>query len=193
MPIGLVLADLALGLGLLALARDTRQRSLLVAGCIVLAGPAIGVARDGLRAVVIAGPVTGSLALLASVVAFICWATVLGLPRPLARVLGIGLRSRVLAFSNRVLALEASFVEDSRTAQIEPDRRDSSLASAAEHVATMWALQPPDPAWGVLRDDLADACQARIELIRDEAPLEDFEASAQAVEIGPCTVACDDR
>ncbi len=46
MPIGVVLADLAVGLGFLAWGRDS---------------------------------------LLASVVAFICWATVLGLPRPLAR------------------------------------------------------------------------------------------------------------
>ncbi|HYC06390.1 MAG TPA: hypothetical protein VEG29_00565 [Candidatus Binatia bacterium] len=176
MPIGLLLADAAAASGLIALARETRQRWLLVLGLLGAATTMIVVARDGLLPVVFAGPVGTTLALTISVVAFVCWATVLGLPRPVARVLGIGLKSRALTFDDRLRAEERSLRAAIDAALADLDHLDESLGQAEARTDRIQALRPPDVAWAVLRDDIVDGWLRWIELTRDHAPQLHLEA-----------------
>jgi len=170
MPIGLLLADAAVASGLIALARETRQRRLLVLGILGAATTVIVVARDGLLPVVFAGPVGTTLALTVSVMAFVCWATVLGLPRPVARALGIGMTSRALRFHNRLLAEERKLRSAIDSAFADLDHRDESLGEAEALTLRIQALRPPDIAWAVLRDDLVDGWLRWMERARKEPP-----------------------
>lgn len=172
MPIGLLLAMLVLASALIVTGRSSGSRFFLGIGLAILVVQAVTLGRDGLRWILFAGPVTGTLALLALVAGSLFWADLLGLPRPLANRSGIGLRNPAWRFHARLNRLRADFVTSIRLAQGNPERRDEALANAQDQVRKERRLQAPNQAWGQLRDDIADDDEAWIDLIRGNAPSE---------------------
>lgn len=169
-----------LATGFLATGRSDGERFSLSAGLVVLGVAAFVLVRDGLRGVVIAGPITGSTALAAFLIGLLYWAQVLGLPRPLALLLAIGLKSRALAFNNRLLDHRRRIADGVRVAQQDPPRRTDALDKASVQVRRVRALRAPDSAWRLLRDDIADDDEAWINLLRNGAPSEHLAEQARA-------------
>ena len=156
-----------LATGLLATGRSYREQFWLIAGFFVLGIAGLVLVQNGLRGVVIAGPITGSVALAASLIGSLSWAEVLGLPRRIALLLGIGLKSRALVFNNRLLDHRRRVADAIRLAQKDPPRRTDALDEMTVHVRGVRDLHAPDSAWSVLRDDIADDEEAWIALLRD--------------------------
>lgn len=159
-----------MAVGFIATGRSRRDRFWLVMGLLILGITAFALIRDGLDGAVIAGPVSGSFALAALLLGFLAWAQLLGLPRRLAWLLGIGLKSRALVFDNRLLALSGTFRETIHLAQEDSDRRPGALAKAEEQVRRMRAAHPPDAAWALLRDDMVADFERWIDLLRNDVP-----------------------
>lgn len=182
MPIGEAVALVLLATGFLATGRSYRERFWLIAGFFVLGVAAFVLVRDGLRSVVIAGPITGSTALAALVIGSLSWAQVLGLPRRIALPLGIGLKSRALVFNNRLVDHRRRFVDAVRVAQEDQPRRTDALDKAIVQVRGIRALRAPDAAWTLLRNDIADDEEVWITLLRDGGPSEQLAEQARGSE-----------
>lgn len=138
----------------------------------VLGLVAFELVRVGLRGVIFAGPISASLTFASLLMGSLFWAQVVGLPRWLALLTGVGLTSRALAFSNRLIEHRASLADAIRIAQEDPRRRTDALKLARRQVRRVRALRPPDAAWALLRDDIADDEDAWIDLPRDDVPSE---------------------
>jgi len=91
MPLGQALAMAFMGSAFLATWRSSRDRTWLGVGIVVLAGTAIVIARDGLRVVVLGGPISGSFIVASLLMGSLLWADRLGLPPRLALLTGVGL------------------------------------------------------------------------------------------------------
>jgi hypothetical protein len=163
---------LVMGTAFLATGYADRDRFWLILGAAVLGFTAFALGRDGVRWILVPGPVTGSFALLALLLGSFFWAELVGLPRPIAYLSGIGLKNRPLTFNNRLYTTRLSFVQAINMAQEEPARRTEALTTAAAQVKRERTLKPPDRTWEQLRDDIADDDEAWIELIRTDAPTE---------------------
>jgi hypothetical protein len=172
MSIGVLVAMLVLGTGFVANGYAGRDRFWLIFGVVFLAFTGLMLGRDGLRSTLIAGPITGSLALVELLVGSYFWAELIGLPRPIAYLSGIGLVNHPLTFNNRLYRIRIPLVEAIRVAQVEPERRAEAFRTIATQVKLERELRPPDGVWGQLRDDIADDDEAWIELIRTDALLE---------------------
>jgi hypothetical protein len=160
MPIGEAVAVTVLALGMITSQRLRFNPLWSCVGWGVLGGLALALVLRGLRWVIIAGPITGSFTLGALLLGSLAWAEVLGLPRDAARLLGIGLMSRALVFSNHLGDLMKRFGDAISRAQEGPDRRASAMATAEVQLRRMEALRPPDPAWGQIRDKLVSRRRA---------------------------------
>ena len=156
------------------------DRSWLLPGLLGLGGVAFVVVRDGLRGVFIAGPITGSVTLTAFLIGSLYWAQVLGLPRPIAIRLGIGLLSRALVFNNRLIDHRRRVADAIRLAQTDPPRRAAALAEMTVHIRRVRDLRAPDSAWSLLRDDIADDEEGWIQALRDAEPSERLAEQARA-------------
>lgn len=172
MPIGLLVAMIVMATSFLANGRAARDRFWTILGVIVLVTAALSISRDGLRPIIIAGPITGAFALFQCLLGLWFWAEFSGLPRPFALRLGIGLKNPALAFDIRLHALRSRFADAIRLAQADPDRQTDALIEAETLVRLERALRAPDLAWSQLRDDIADDDSAWIDLIRNDAPSE---------------------
>jgi hypothetical protein len=172
MAIGQLVAMVVMGTAFLANGYAGRDRFWFILGSAILGFTAFMLGRDGLRWILFAGPITGSFALLALLLGSLFWAELVGLPRPIAYLSGIGLKNRPLTFNNRLYTTRLAFVEAIRVAQEELVRRSEALATAEAQVKRERTLKPPDRTWGQLRDDIADDDEAWIELIRSDAPTE---------------------
>jgi hypothetical protein len=181
-PIGEVVAVVYLATAYLAIGRSYRERFWLAAGLFVLGVAAFLIVRDGLRWIVIAGPITGSVALAALLIGSLSWAQVLGLPRPLAIRLGVGLKSRALMFNNRLLDHRRRSADAVRIAQQDPSRRAVALDEARVQLGRLRALRTPDSEWRGLRNDIADDDETWINLLRAGEPAEHLAAQARAFE-----------
>lgn len=170
MPIGTAVATTFMALGFLATWRSDRDRFWLVIGLGVLGSTAFALVRYGLHGVIIEGPISGSMALASLLLGSLSWAQLLGLPRRLACLLGIGLKSRALVFDNRLLDLGRPFDTAIRLAQEDHEHRPQALILAQGQVRRMRALRPPDTAWALLRDEIADDHQEWIDLLRKDVP-----------------------
>ena len=164
--------------------RASRDAFWLVTGLGIIGTTVFALIRYGNHGLIFGGPIGVSTALMGVMLGCLLWAQLVSLPRPLARLLGIGLRSRAIAFSNRLIAVRKPFTEALRLADEDPDRRLEALARADEQVRRMRALRAPDAAWAFLRDDLANDSAARVALLRAGAPperLEDHDRAAAPV------------
>lgn len=166
MSVGELVAAMFMASACLATWRYYRDRFWLVVGLGVLVADAVALTRFGLRIVVISGPISISIVLASTLIGLMLWAQVLGLPRGLALMLGIGLTSRPLRFDARLIAVRKPFVEAIALAQTDPDRRAEAFAIAESQIRRERALRPPDPTWAALRDDIADDDAAWVELLR---------------------------
>jgi hypothetical protein len=91
MPLGQALAMAFMGLAFLATWRSSPDRTWLGVGFVVLAGTMIAAVRDGIREVVLGGPISGSFIVASLLIGSLLWANVLGLPSRLALLTGVGL------------------------------------------------------------------------------------------------------
>jgi hypothetical protein len=172
MSIGVLVAMLVLGTGFLANGYAGRDRFWLILGVAVLAFMGLMLGRDGLRWILFPGPVTGSFALAQLLLGSFFWAELVGLPRRIAYLSGIGLMNRPLTFNNRLYTIRIPLVEAIRVAQVEPERAAEAFRTIAAQVKLERDLKPPDHVWAQLRDDIADDDEAWIELIQTDALLE---------------------
>lgn len=172
MTVGEVAAMVFLASALIAMWRSYRDSFWLVGGIGVIVAGAVTLARYELLATVIAGPISGSIVLGATVLGLLLWAQVLGLPRGLALTLGVGLTSRPLRFDRRLVAVRKPFVEAIALAQTDPDRRSEALANAERQIRRVRGLRPPDGAWAALRDNIADDDAGWVDLLQGGAPTE---------------------
>ncbi len=172
MTIGEVAATVFLASGLFAWWRIYHATFWLVAGLGALTADLVTLYRYGLFPVVIAGPISASVMLGATLLGLLLWAQVLGLPRGLALTLGIGLTSRPLRFHNRLVEIQKPLAEAVVRAQRDPDRRAAALAIADHQIERLRSLRPPDGAWAALRDDIADHDATGVALLRAGASAE---------------------
>jgi hypothetical protein len=172
MPIGEVAAITFMAVGFIATWRARRGSIWLEVGLCVLAIGAIAIIRDGIRVEIIAGPITGSLALAAFLLGTLAWAQALGLPRRLACLLGIGLKSRALVFDHRLVDLRNTLADAINLARQDPDRRDAAISKAEAGVRRLRSLHPPDSDWGYIRDDMVDDYEGWIDLVRKDVSAE---------------------
>jgi hypothetical protein len=91
MPLGQALAMAFMGSAFLATWRSSRDRTWLAVGTFVLASTMIAAVRDGLRAVVLEGPISGAFIVASLLIGSLLWANLLGLPPRLALLTGVGL------------------------------------------------------------------------------------------------------
>jgi hypothetical protein len=171
-PIGEAVAMAFMAGAFLASGRAYRDRFWPILGFGVLGLVAFEFVRVGLRGVLIAGPISGSLMFASLLIGSLFWAQLVGLPRWLALRTGVGLTSRALAFNNRLIEHRASLADAIRVVQEDPRRRPDALKLASELVRRVRALRPPDAAWAQLRDDIADEEDAWLNLLRDDVPSE---------------------
>jgi hypothetical protein len=180
MAIGPLVAGLLAAAGCVALWQRKRDAFSLATGLFMFGLIAYVVARDGIEPSAIAGPVGGAVTLTAAAMAFLMWTEVLGLPRGLALLLGIGLVSRALVFSNRlreeVEALRVLFQQPSH-----PERRAAVADQAQRHVLRLRSARAPDRAWARLRDEIADSYQVFVDLVRADAPVDEFAEPSTAL------------
>jgi hypothetical protein len=167
--IGVLVAMLIMGTGFLATGYAGRDRFWLILGVAFLGFTTLMLGRDGIRWILVPGPITGSFALLQLLLGSFFWAELVGLPRPIAYLTGIGLTNRPLTFNNQLYTIRLPLVEAIRVAQLEPERRAEAFRTIATQVKLERGLRPPDGVWGQLRDDIADDDEAWIELIRTDA------------------------
>ncbi len=104
--------------------------------------------------------------LVMTLVGLLLWAQVLGLPRWLALILGIGLTSRPLRFSNRLSDLRKPI---KALSVADPAHLSGAIKNAEAQIRRVRALRAPDPAWAAVRDDLADCDSRWIDLVRADA------------------------
>lgn len=180
-PVGEVIALTFFASSLLATGRSSRDWFWSIAGLGLLGAVILMAVSDGIRPVLAAGPITASTATGALLAGSLFWAKRLGLPRPVARHLGIGLTSRALRFDRRVSELRRPIAEAIRVAQEEPTGRGAVLPSARAHVRWVRAVTAPDADWGALRDDIADGDEASIDLLSSDASDERLAAHVTSV------------
>lgn len=166
MAVGELVALVFAASGCIATWRDQKDRSWLVAGIVVLAAGAVDVAVLGLQLDAIPDPVIGTTVLVMTLVGLLLWAQVLGLPRWLALILGIGLTSRPLRFSNRLSDLRKPI---KALSVADPAHLSGAIKNAEAQIRRVRALRAPDPAWAAVRDDLADCDSRWIDLVRADA------------------------
>ena len=118
-----------------------------------------------------AGSISASSSLADAALGALAWAQVLGLPRPLACALGIGLTRRPLRFDNRLIDLNRPFGAALRRAQEDPADRAAALRAARTQVDRMARLRAPDAAWGQLRDEVVAEYRGWIGLLEGDAPV----------------------
>jgi hypothetical protein len=179
-PIGTALAMAFLGVALVAWGRSAGSRFIVGTGLAMFAAIVVVLVRDGVRMVVVGGPVNASLAIGSILVGSLALAQVVSLPRGPARILGLGMRSRTLVFDNRLIALREQYFEALRLADSDPAGRAHALLDAEEQTRRIRALRPPDPTWALLRNDMADDFDRWIDLRRTDAPPERLSESIQA-------------
>jgi hypothetical protein len=179
-PIGTALAMAFLGLSLVAWGRSSRSRSILGCGLAELVIVAVLIVRDGVRVALVSGPVNTSLAIGSVLFGSLAVAQFVSLPRGLARVLGVGMRSRTLVFDNRVIAIRAQYFEALRRADSDPASRALALLDAEKQTRRIRALRPPDPTWALLRNDMADDFNRWIDLRRSDVSPERLSDSIEA-------------
>lgn len=182
MSVGEVVAGLFMVSALLATGRYYRDRFWLVVALGGAVAEAVAIGRFGLRPVVFTGPVSGSLLLASALLGLLLWAQVLGLPRRLALLLGIGLTSRPLRFHNRLITARQRFAEAIVLAQTDPGRRVEVIAIVEAQIRSERSLRPPDTDWASLRDDLAGDDAAWVDLMRAGVPAERIADRAAAYE-----------
>jgi hypothetical protein len=168
--------------GFLACGSVRRGWFWLALGGMFLAFVAVQFVRFGLQGGMVAGPVSGARTLAAVLVGSLAWLEALGRPRRLAIFLGLGLRSRALVFSNRLIAVWRPFSEAVNGFQVDPNRRAEALAVYVRQARELRGLRPPDPEWAHLRDDLADDVDATASLIRVDASADRFEDGRRALQ-----------
>ncbi len=179
-----MLAVLFVASGWIVLGRSPFDRFWLWPGLLALLVLGVVLVRDGLWPAVIAGPISGTSSLAGVALGALAWAQVLGLPRPLACALGIGLTSRPLRFSNHLVDLNKPFGEALQRAQEDTEDRAAALRAARTQVVRMARLRAPDAAWGQLRDDVLAEYRGWIELLEAAAPVErqvEAEAASERV------------
>lgn len=169
-----------LGVAFIATGRSTRSRFFLVAGLALVGVVAFVLVRDGPRWVAISGPISGSVALASVLLGLLTWAQIVSLPRGVARVLGVGMRSRALVFDNRLIEFRGQFYAAWRLAESDPDRRAEALTDAEAHVHRMRALRPPDAKWAMVRNDMADDFERWVGLMRTDLPPDRLADSVEA-------------
>jgi hypothetical protein len=183
LPIGVVAALTYLAMGFVAVWRSERHWrrdwSWLALPIVLGAGIALAVVRDGIRPVVITGPLGAAVVVTALLIGSLAWAQALGLPRPLALLLGIGLTSRRLAFSNHLRAIVNELAASNNQAIDDPSRRPAAVMIGEKRIAELRSIRPPDTDWGLLRDELADAYQGTIDFLRADVPRERFAEHAE--------------
>lgn len=173
------IAVIFMAAGFLACGSVRRDWLWLALGGMFLVFVAVQFVRFGLQGGMVAGPVSGARILAAVLVGCLAWLEALGRPRRLAIFLGLGLRSRALVFSNRLIAVWRPF---SNGFQADPNRRAEALAVSERQARELRGLRPPDPEWAHLRDDLADDVEATASLIRVDASAARFEDGRRALE-----------
>jgi hypothetical protein len=174
---GQVVATLFLGAAFLAMSISGRGHTWFVLGLGLAVTTLFVVTRDGLEmARIVAGPISGSLALGGLLLGSFLWAEVVGLPRSLARRLGIGVRIRLLPFDKRLTELRHRSVEATDRAGERPSQRAEALAEAEAQLDRVRDLRAPDAEWAKLRDDLLDADEAWIALVRANVPADEVSA-----------------
>jgi hypothetical protein len=168
--------------GFLACGWLRRDRFLLAIGGVFLAVVAVEFFRFGPQGGVIAGPISATRTLSAVLVGSLAWLEALGRPRRLAIFLGVGLRSRVLVFDDRLIAIWRPFSEAVNGFQVDANRRAEALAMSESQAREFRGLRPPDPEWAHLRDDLADTAESSASLLRVDASPDRFEDDRRAFE-----------
>ena len=180
--IGQEIAVTFMAAGFLACWWVRRESIWLVGGAVFLAVVAVEFVRFGPQGGVVAGPVSGARTLGAVLVGSLAWLEALGRPRRLSIFLGIGLRSRALVFSNRLIAIWGPFSEAVNAFQVDATRRAEALDVSENQAREFRGLRPPDPAWAHLRNDLADHVESSASLLRLDASLDKFDDRRQAFE-----------
>lgn len=148
-----------------------------------LAVTVVVVVRDGLGRELIAGPISGTTAFGAGVLGTYTWGQVLGLPRSIALLLGVGLMSRPLSFSNRLSELSDAYRASLQRAQEDPPSWERQFRAALRTTDAMAHLRAPDKAWASLRDGLVAQYRRWIELVEimDTVGLESVSAELAAI------------
>lgn len=168
-----------LGLALIATGRSTRDRFFVAAGIPIVAVVAFVLVRDGPRWALISGPISGGMALAAILLGLLAWVEMVGLPRGIARRLGVGMRSRALVFDNRLIELRERYHAALRLAESDPVHRAEALISAGGQVRRIRGLRAPDVKWAMVRNDMADDFEHWLGLMQTDAPPERLADSVQ--------------
>jgi hypothetical protein len=180
MPIGDIAASLFLSGGLVAMWRSRRDSFWLVTGLFVLGITVVVAVRDGLHLVFLSGQTSAAETIAALLLGSLFWSEALGLPRSLATVLGIGLRSRALTFDGRLLDDRQALVAAVERAQVDGTGRHAALLEGSAEVHRMRHLRPPDRPWALLRDDIADDFEAWFDLLAADASPDRLSDHAEA-------------
>ena len=181
MSVGELVAVVFMASGCVAAWRNPwDDRSWLVAGLGVFVAAGVELVYLGILPVALTGPASGSIVLASVLLGVLLWAKVLGLPRSLALLIGIGLTSRPLRFGNRLIALRERFSEAIGNAQTDPDRKVDWIEIAEAQIRRERAVRPPDAVWGSVRDELADHDAGWLALVRADAAPESYEAHIEA-------------
>jgi hypothetical protein len=167
--------------GCLLLGRSPNDRIWRVPGFVLLGTIVFALVRYGFHAVVLRGPSDASAAFAAVLMGSLFLAQAVGLPRRFACLLGIGIKSRPLQFSNRLMALVKLLGETVNLVGDDPDRRREALTKADDQVRRMRSLRPPDSAWRRLQDDLAEGFAGSIDALRIDAPTESIADRSEAI------------
>ena len=159
--LALIAANVLFSAGLIAMGTHRRSRELVIYGLVALglvvwvvyvAGPDVG--RWFITPFQL-GAVPGGLLMAAA-----CWADVIGLPRPLALRLGVGLREPAVDLSNLIVSTNDRVFEELDKCVKDPRRAERHLADARVLVDRLAEHAAPDQYWGQVRDDYA-ACHRR--------------------------------
>jgi len=156
---------------LIALWRRSHDRFWLLLAVLILVGTAVALFQRGLATDrLVSGPngALGDVAIL--LLAAFFTADAVGLPRRVAIVTGIGLRSREWEFDRRFFQERVQFLESGTRLRDDPIGREGVLEFARSHLRRITALRAPNRAWAELRDGLVAADRDWIALILGTLP-----------------------
>ncbi len=180
MSIGEVVADLFLAGTLVASWRWWHDRTWVIVGALIGMAIPVALLRNGLHLVVITWSMGGTEALVSLVISLLFWAQLLGLPRAIARILGIGLWNPAYAFDWRIRDLHERFVAALATAKVEPGSRDRAFATAGDQIRRMRRVRAPSIEWRDLRNEIASHDAAWLGVVRSSESPEGISGLAES-------------
>lgn len=172
MTLGELLGQLYLATALVAYGRSQVDRTWLGMGLVVLGAAPIALYLHGLRLVLVGGLSSGSFTLACLLLGSVLLGQAVGLPRPIARRLGIGMKNRRWAFDAQLWQLRGEFADEITLAQADPEARADALARAELLNGRMRRLRAPDAAWARLQDDLISVDATAIRLLTSDPSAE---------------------